>query len=114
VIRIKHYIGKLSRIKSLKVTTDKLAAYKNALQSVFTDIDYVYLQIVKKRVKMRLVTVKKCFVKGTEDDFKGKTQADGHTILASVFQFLCSKALSFDNCEQGFFLTNYNSWNPLA
>jgi len=23
---------------------------------------------------MRLVTVKKCFVKGTEDDFKGKTQ----------------------------------------
>jgi len=25
-------------------------------------------------VKMRLVTVKKCFVKGTEDDVKGKTQ----------------------------------------
>jgi IS1 family transposase len=23
---------------------------------------------------VRLVTVKKCFVKGTEDDFKGKTQ----------------------------------------
>jgi hypothetical protein len=23
---------------------------------------------------MHLVTVKKCFVKGTEDDFKGKTQ----------------------------------------
>ena len=74
VTRINHYIGKLSRVNPLKVTTDKLAAYKNALQSVFTDIDYVYLQIVKKRVKMRLVTVKKCFVKGTEDDFKGKTQ----------------------------------------
>ena len=72
--QIKHHIGKLSRINPLKVTTDKLAAYKNALQSVFTDIDYAYLQIVKKRVKMRLVTVKKCFVKGTEDDFKGKTQ----------------------------------------
>ena len=74
VMRINHYIGKLSRINPLKVTTDKLAAYKNALQSVFTDIDYVYLQIVKKRIKMRLVTVKKCFVKGTKDDFKGKTQ----------------------------------------
>ena len=54
VTRIKHYIGKLSRINPLKVTTDKLAAYKNALQSVFTNIDYVYLQIVKKKVKMRL------------------------------------------------------------
>ena len=75
VTRIKDYIGKLSKVMPLKVTTDKLAAYKNALQSVFTGhIDYVYLQIVKKRVKMRLVTVKKCFVKGVEDDFKGKTQ----------------------------------------
>lgn len=75
VTRIKDYLGKLSWMTPLKVTTDKLAAYKNALQSVFTGhIDYVYLQIVKKRVKMRLVTVKKCFVKGTEDDFKGKTQ----------------------------------------
>jgi IS1 family transposase len=67
VTRIKHYIGKLSRINPLKVTTDKLAAYKNALQSVFTNIDYIYLQIVKKKVKMRLVTVKKCFVKGTKE-----------------------------------------------
>jgi IS1 family transposase len=74
VTRINHYLGKRSRINPVKVTTDKLAAYKNALQSVFAEIDYVYLQIVKKRVKMRLVTVKKCFVKGTEDDFKGKTQ----------------------------------------
>ena len=53
---INHYLGKLSRINAVKVTTDKLAAYKNALQSVFTEIDYVYLQIVKKRIKMRLVT----------------------------------------------------------
>jgi hypothetical protein len=28
---------------------------------------------------MRLVTVKKCFVKGTEDDFKGKTQNTSYT-----------------------------------
>ncbi|TAL55119.1 MAG: hypothetical protein EPN89_00665 [Methylovulum sp.] len=75
VTRIKDYIGKLSRMMPLKGTTDKLAAYKNALQSVFTGhSDSVYLQIVKKRVKRRLVTVKKCFVKGTENDFKGKTQ----------------------------------------
>jgi IS1 family transposase len=74
VKKIKHYIGILSQVKPLKITTDKLAAYKNALQSVFNDLAYVYLQIVKKRVKMRLVTVKKCFVKGTEADFKGKTQ----------------------------------------
>jgi IS1 family transposase len=74
VKQIKLYIGILSQVILLKITTDKLAAYKNALQSVFTDIAYVYLQIVKKRVKMRLITVKKCFVKGVEADFKGKTQ----------------------------------------
>ena len=74
VTGIKRYLGKLPGINPLKVTTDKLAAYKNALQTVFKDRDYVYLQIVKKRIKMRLVTVKKCFVKGTRDDFKGKTQ----------------------------------------
>ena len=74
VKQLKHYLGILSQVNPLKITTDKLAAYKNALQSVFIDIAYVYLQIVKKRVKMRLVTVKKCFVKGTEADFKGKTQ----------------------------------------
>ena len=35
---INHYLGKLSRINAVKVTTDKLAAYKNALgncQEVF-------------------------------------------------------------------------------
>jgi IS1 family transposase len=74
VKKITHYIGILSQVNPLKITTDKLAAYKNALQSVFNDLAYVYLQIVKKRVKMRLVTVKKCFVKGTEADFNGKTQ----------------------------------------
>ena len=82
--QIKHHIGKLFRINPLKVTTDKLAAYKNALQSVFTDIDYVYLQIVKKRVKMRLVTVKKCFVKGTEDDFKGWQGIDSRGINLEI------------------------------
>ena len=58
----------------LKVTTDKLAAYKNALSKQFHSINYVYLQIVKKRVKRRLKTVKKCFVKGSEKDFPSGTQ----------------------------------------
>ncbi len=58
----------------LKVTTDKLAAYKNALANIMGDIQYVYLQIVKRRVKRRLVTVKKFFVKGTAEDFPGKVQ----------------------------------------
>jgi IS1 family transposase len=35
----------------LKVTTDKLAAYKNALEKQFTKRPYHYLQIVKRRVK---------------------------------------------------------------
>ena len=74
VKQVKHYLCILAQANPLKITTDKLAAYKNALQSVFADTDYVYLQIVKKRIKMRLITVKKCFVKGTEADFKGKTQ----------------------------------------
>jgi IS1 family transposase len=58
----------------VKVTTDKLAAYKKALAKFFMDIDYVYLQIVKKRYKKRLKTVKKEFIKGCETDFPNKTQ----------------------------------------
>lgn len=67
-------LGKWSNDHILKVTTDKLAAYKNALTNIMGDIPYVYLQIVKRRVKRRLVTVKKLFVKGSTDDFPGKTR----------------------------------------
>jgi len=35
----------------LKVTTDKLAAYKKALEKQLTNRPYHYLQIVKRRVK---------------------------------------------------------------
>lgn len=70
---IKKYFKSLAD-KPLKITTDKLAAYKNALQSVFKETPYVYLQIVKRRLHKRLVTVKKCFVKGTAEDFTGKSQ----------------------------------------
>jgi IS1 family transposase len=71
---IKKYMTLFSANKPLKITTDKLAAYKNALQSVLKEQPYVYLQIVKRRIHKRLVTVKKCFVKGTTADFTGKSQ----------------------------------------
>jgi IS1 family transposase len=38
VKKIKHYIGFWSQVNLLKIATDKLAAYKNALQLVFNDI----------------------------------------------------------------------------
>ena len=63
-------LGKWGKDNILKVATDELAAYKNALENIImTDIPYVYLQIVKRRIKRRLVTVKKYFVKGTAKDF---------------------------------------------
>ena len=52
----------------LKITTDKLAAYKNALFKHMASINYVYLQIVKKRIKRRLKKVSKLWVKGSEID----------------------------------------------
>ena len=60
--------------RPLKITTGKLAAYKNALESVLNDKVNVYLQIVKQRINMGLITVKKCFVKGSAADFTGKPQ----------------------------------------
>ena len=58
----------------LKVTTDKLAAYKNALSKQMKSINYVYLQIVKKRFKRKLKTVKKYLIKDSEKDFPAGTQ----------------------------------------
>ena len=67
-------LGRWGKDNILKVSTDKLAAYKNALENIMSDIPYAYLQIVKRRIKRRLVTVKKYFVKGTAKDFSGKSQ----------------------------------------
>jgi len=73
ILQVKRF-GRWSSEPIVKITTDKLAAYKNALSKHFLDIPYHYLQIVKRRIKRRLVTVKKCFVRGTEKDFPEKTQ----------------------------------------
>ena len=67
-------LGKWSNNRTLKITTDKLKAYQNAIELYFADIKYVYLQIVKKRVRRVLKTVKKSFIKGSSADFSGKTQ----------------------------------------
>ena len=74
VKQMKQYFDFSKLLQPLKITTDKLAAYKNALETVFSKESYLYLQIVKQRIKKRLKTVKKCFVKGAEEDFQGKTQ----------------------------------------
>ncbi|HLP92170.1 MAG TPA: IS1 family transposase [Nostocaceae cyanobacterium] len=58
----------------LRITTDKLAAYKNALEKQLKDINYSYLQIVKRKVKRKLKTVSKFWVKGSEFDFPTGTQ----------------------------------------
>jgi IS1 family transposase len=52
-------MGNFRKKNILKITTDKLAAYKNALKTPFVGIKYYYLQIVFGRFKRRLVTVKK-------------------------------------------------------
>jgi IS1 family transposase len=91
----------------LKVTTDKLAAYKNALEKQFTNRPYHYLQIVKRRVKRRLVTVKKCFVKGTEEDFPEKTQNTSYIerfnlTLRQHVAYLTRKTLGYCKNKQHF------------
>ena len=60
---IKKYLKPFSADKPLKISTDKLAAYKNALQSVATESPYGYLQIVKRLINKRLVTVKGVLLK---------------------------------------------------
>lgn len=73
ILQVKRF-GNWGREHVVKITTDKLAAYKNAVAKHLVDIPYHYLQIVKRRIKRRLVTVKKCLVIGTEKDFPEKTQ----------------------------------------
>jgi len=59
--------------ETIKFTTDKLSAYVHAIETHFSG-KYAYLQIVKKRYRRILITVKKVFVKGNALDFPGKTQ----------------------------------------
>ena len=103
----------------LKVTTDKLAAYKNALEKYMENIPYAYLQIVKRRIKRSLVTVKKVFVKGATKDFPGKSQNTSfierlNLTLRQHVSYLRRKTLGYCKCKLNFSIVmwlnlfNYN------
>lgn len=112
VTGIKRFLGEILSYKPLKITTDKLAAYKNALQNVLSKTPYVYLQIVKQRIHMRLVTVKKCFVKGKPSDFPGKSQNTSYIerfnlTLRQRVSYLHRKTLGYCKNKSNF---NINLW----
>lgn len=112
VTGIKRFLGEVSPYKPLKITTDKLAAYKNALENVLSKTPYVYLQIVKQRICKRLVTVKKCFVKGTSSDFLGKSQNTSfierfNLTLRQHVSYLHRKTLGYCKKKSNF---NINLW----
>lgn len=84
---------------NIKFTTDKLAAYVHAIEEHFSG-KYAYLQIVKKRYKKILRTVKKVFIKGNKDDFTGKTQntsfVERHNLtLRDRVSYLCRKTIAY-------------------
>ena len=104
---IKKYLKPFSTDKPLKIATNKLAAYKNALQSIFTESPYVYLQIVKRPIHKRLVSVKKCFVKGTAADFTGKSQNTSYIerfnlTLRQRVSYLQRKSLGYCKSKSNF------------
>ena len=85
--------------KIIKFTTDKLSAYVHAIETHFSG-KYAYLQIVKKRYKKVLITVKKVFVKGSDIDFPGKTQntsyIERHNLtLRDRVSYLCRKTIAY-------------------
>ncbi len=57
-------------------------------------INYVYLQIVKKRFKRKLKTVKKSWIKGTEKDFSSGTQ---NTSYIERFNLTLRQRISYLN-----------------
>jgi IS1 family transposase len=77
--------GDFSQKRVLRITTDKLAAYPRVLAEVFFDIPYRYLQIVTRRVKWKLATVKKVFVSGTSRSFPKNTPKTQNTSYLERF-----------------------------
>ena len=89
--------GHVTKRNVLTITTDKLAAYKNALNKHFIEIKSHYLQIVKQRFKRRLITVKKNFVNGTETDFTQNTSfiERFNLTLRQYVSYLARKTLGY-------------------
>ncbi len=110
VEQIKCYFNFSLLTKPIKITTDKLAAYKNAIESVLGDNPYVYLQIVKQRIKMRLITVKKNFVKGTGADFTGKSQ---NTSYIERFNLTLRQRVSYLQRKSLGYCKNKSNFNHL-
>ena len=108
--KINQYFNLSLLKKPFKITTDKLAAYKNAIESVLGNSNYVYLQIVKKRIKMRLITVKKNFVKGTKADFTGKSQ---NTSYIERFNLTLRQRVSYLQRKSLGYCKNKSNFNHL-
>ena len=89
------YLATLSPKRVLRVTTDKFMAYTRVLAEIFFDIPYRYLQIVKKRVHMRLITVHKAFVKGTSRSFPQKTQKTQNTSYIERFNLTLRQPVGY-------------------
>jgi hypothetical protein len=77
---------------------------------VLNNSHYVYLQIVKKRIKMRLVTVQKNFVKGTKDDFTGKSQ---NTSYIERFNLTLRQRVSYLQRKSLGYCKNKSNFNHL-
>lgn len=91
----------------LLVTTDKLAAYEKAIANCLKKVRYAYLQIVKKRRKRKLVTVKKRIVRGKENDFGNKTQNTSYIerfnlTLRQKVSYLQRKTLGYCKKQKNF------------
>lgn len=89
------------------MTTDKLAAYEQAIANYFNNVRYAYLQIVKQRRKRRLITVKKKIVKGFETDFGSKTQNTSYIerfnlTLRQKVSYLKRKTLGYSKNQKNF------------
>ncbi len=110
VKQIKRYFDFSLLTNPIKITTDKLAAYKNAIESVLGNTNYVYLQIVKQRIKMRLITVKKHFVKGTKSDFTGKSQ---NTSYIERFNLTLRQRVSYLQRKSLGYCKNKSNFNHL-
>lgn len=78
--------GDFSQKRVLRLTTDKFAAYSRVLAEVFFAIPYRYLPIVKRRVKMKLTTVKKVLVAGTPRSLSFKYPKNSKYLVYRAFQ----------------------------
>jgi IS1 family transposase len=117
------YLLDSARCRLLKITTEKFAGYEKAINHYFKDRNFVYLQIVKKRVQRRLKTVKKSFVKGTEDDFPEGTQNTSfierfNLTIRQKVSYLARKTLGFcrkaENMDEALWINlfDYNYRQP--